>query len=115
MGGLLSLTGVSRAGVTNCAGESNSQGLYGYPPPNGKADRFESQNENRSLAVFFSLVTEGGLYFSNHYYLGHRKFDTGEPEVFLFGELQDLNYLRSKAVKVSSMITYCVGTYQCPT
>lgn len=39
-------------------------------------------------------------YFSSHYYLGHRKFETGEPEVFLFGDLQDLNYLPPKPVKV---------------
>ena len=110
MGGLFSLSRISRAGVTNSAGESNSQGLYRYPPPNGKGYKFETrENENITPCSLLLNVDEGGLYFSNHYYLGHRKFDTGEPEVFLFGDLQDLNYFPSKPVKVAITTVWCMS------
>jgi hypothetical protein len=33
--------------------------------------------------------------------LGHRKFETGEPELFLFGETNDINFLNRKPVSVS--------------
>lgn len=56
-------------------GARRAQGLYRYSP---------SSDEQ---------------YFSSHYYLGHRRFETGEPELFLFGDLQDLNYLPPKPVK----------------
>ena len=45
--------------------------------------------------------TSDDRYFSSHYYLGHRKFESGEPELFLFGDLPDLNYLPPKPATVS--------------
>ena len=33
--------------------------------------------------------------------MGHRKFETGEPELFLFGETNDINFLNRKPVSVS--------------
>ena len=33
--------------------------------------------------------------------MGHRKFETGEPELFLFGEFNDINFLNRKPVSVS--------------
>ena len=47
------------------------------------------------------MSTTEGSYFSTHYHLGHRKFETGEPELFLFGELNDVNFLNRKPVSVS--------------
>ena len=47
------------------------------------------------------LSTAEGSYFSSHYHLGHRKFESGEPELFLFGELNDINFLNTKPVSVS--------------
>jgi len=38
----------------------------------------------------------GGSYFSNHFIMGGEKFDTPQPEAFLFGENSDLNFLGSK-------------------
>ncbi|XP_019849223.1 PREDICTED: E3 ubiquitin-protein ligase MGRN1-like [Amphimedon queenslandica] len=38
---------------------------------------------------------EGQQYFSNHYHLGSRKFETGDPEHFLFSDLSDVNYMTS--------------------
>jgi len=59
------------------------------------------------------LTVLGGVYFSNHYYLGHKKFDTGEPEVFLFGDLQDINYLPVKPIKVRGgpILTHTPNTH----
>ena len=50
----------------------NSTGAYKYPPKNG------------------------GAYFSNHFIMGGEKFDTPQPEAFLFGENSDLNFLDTK-------------------
>ena len=38
----------------------------------------------------------GGPYFSNHFIMGGEKFDTPQPEAFLFGENSDLNFLGPK-------------------
>ena len=46
------------------------------------------------------LFPPGGNYFSMHYHLGHKKFQSAEPEVFLFGELSDINFLGSKPAPV---------------
>ena len=55
-----------------------------------------------SIVHTFNIFLVSGLsYFSSHYHLGHRKFETGDPEVFLFGELNDINFLNSKPVAVS--------------
>lgn len=51
-------------------------------------------------------------FFSSHFYLGHRKFETGEPELFLFGDLQDINYLPAKPVKVNLVYKFC-SVLQC--
>lgn len=51
-------------------------------------------------------ILSGEQYFASHYYLGHRRFETGEPELFLFGELQDLNHLPPKPVKVVDRLSY---------
>ena len=52
------------------------------------------------IYIKINLLVDGS-YFSTHYHLGHRKFETGEPELFLFGELKDINFLNSKPVSVS--------------
>lgn len=49
----------------------------------------------------FTHTHTGSNYFSSHYYLGHRKFECGDPELFLFGELADLNFLPDKPTSVS--------------
>ena len=51
---------------------NTSSGAYRYPPKNG------------------------GAYFSNHFIMGGEKFDTPQPEAFLFGENSDLNFLDTK-------------------
>ena len=48
-----------------------------------------------------TLSATDGSFFSTHYHLGHRKFETGDPELFLFGELSDINFLNRKPVSVS--------------
>lgn len=35
----------------------------------------------------------GGDYFTSHYHLGSKKFETADPEKFLFGDISDVNYL----------------------
>ena len=40
----------------------------------------------------------GHPYFANHFIMGGEKFDSPQPESFLFGENSDLNYLGSKPI-----------------
>jgi hypothetical protein len=66
MGNLLS-TGTG--GVEEVA--SQASGAYKYPP------------------------SSGGSFFANHFIMGGEKFDSPQPEAFLFGENGDLNFLGS--------------------
>ena len=52
----------------------------------------ESESQNASGAYRFPPKS-GGSYFSNHFIMGGEKFDTPNPEAFLFGETSDLNFL----------------------
>ncbi|CAL1279351.1 unnamed protein product [Larinioides sclopetarius] len=51
--------------------DSNTNNAYRYPPRNGK-------------------------YFASHFIMGGEKFQTTEPEMYLFGENMDLNFLGGK-------------------
>ena len=39
--------------------------------------------------------------------MGGERFDTTQPEAYLFGENQDLNFLGSRPVPVSAVAIYC--------
>ena len=39
------------------------------------------------------VINVGGNYFSTHYHLGSKKFETAEEEQFLYGDMADVNYL----------------------
>ncbi|KAI3418790.1 hypothetical protein GPALN_007892 [Globodera pallida] len=41
----------------------------------------------------------GGAYFGSHFLMGGELYDSTKPEVFLFGDQQDLELLNSKSVK----------------
>ena len=41
----------------------------------------------------------GGNFFSSHFRLGHRRYETGDPEYFLFGEMTDINHLATRPVQ----------------
>ena len=49
-----------------------------------------------------------GAYFGNHFFMGGKKFETAQPESYLFGDNSDLNYLGPKPHNVSVwlFITY---------
>lgn len=51
----------------------------------------------------------GGDYFSSHYHLGPRKFETAEDEQFLFGEMNNLNFLSSPPTAVSLPRVLCLS------
>ncbi|KXJ08562.1 RING finger protein 157 [Exaiptasia diaphana] len=53
--------------------DSFSSASYRYPPPSGS-------------------------YFADHFIMGGSRFDTTQPEAYLFGENNDLNYLSPKPV-----------------
>ena len=57
-----------------------------------------------SVTVCICLLydsTIGLSYFTSHYYLGSKKFETADPERFLYGELSDVNYLTCVPCPVS--------------
>ncbi len=77
MGQTLSLSsGLGRSGQDGEDGGtgSTSGAVYKYPPKGG------------------------GHYFSSHFIMGGEKFDSPQPESFLFGENSDLNLLGSRPV-----------------
>ncbi len=67
MGNFLS---TNSSGVEEVA--SQASGAYKYPP------------------------SGGGSFFANHFIMGGEKFDSPQPEAFLFGENVDLNFLGGK-------------------
>lgn len=48
-----------------------------------------------------------GSYFGTHFIMGGERFDTPQPEAYLFGENGDLNFLGSRPTAVS-MIISCI-------
>lgn len=55
---------------------------------------------NWSINVFLYFATPG-TYFGSHFIMGGEKFDTPQPESYLFGENADLNFLGSRPTAVS--------------
>lgn len=45
-----------------------------------------------------------GNYFGSHFIMGGERFDTPQPESYLFGENSDLNFLGSRPTPVSENI-----------
>ena len=43
-------------------------------------------------------MKSGGVFFANHFIMGGEKFDSPQPESFLFGENSDLNFLGGQPV-----------------
>lgn len=61
-------------------------------------------NAHRNIAyssfgnyILFDL----GTYFGTHFIMGGERFDTPQPEAYLFGENGDLNFLGSRPTAVS--------------
>lgn len=55
--------------------------------------------------ILMELFREGafciaGDFFGSHFLMGGERFETGQPEAYLFGENTDLNFLGGKAVQV---------------
>ncbi|KFD51545.1 hypothetical protein M513_07595 [Trichuris suis] len=46
----------------------------------------------------YKYLLRSGCYFGNHFMLGDERFETSQPECFLFGENKDLNFLCRKPV-----------------
>lgn len=67
--------------------------VYRYPPRSGMLICIEFCP---LITVFFS-----GSYFGSHFIMGGERFDTPQPESYLFGENSDLNFLGSRPAPVS--------------
>lgn len=52
----------------------------------------------------FYLNLFAGNYFSTHFIMGGEKFDTPQPEAYLFGENMDLNFFSKCPTTVSKYI-----------
>lgn len=50
----------------------------------------------KGIELFFII----GNYFGSHFIMGGERFDTPQPESYLFGENSDLNFLGSKPTPV---------------
>merc|ERR1719192_1748826 len=55
-------------------------------------------SRNKQESPYRYPPKSGGPYFANHFIMGGEKFDSPQPESFLFGDNTDLNFLGSKPV-----------------
>lgn len=51
--------------------------------------------------IYFTYLFFSGNYFSSHFIMGGERFDTAQPEMYLFGENMDVNFLGSRPAPVS--------------
>lgn len=59
--------------------------------------RSRSTDEDSNSVYTYAYPSKDGLpYFSSHFIMGGKRFDSFQPESFLFGENIDLNFLGSK-------------------
>jgi len=49
----------------------------------------------------YKYPPRGGNYFGSHFIMGGERFDTPQPEAYLFGENVDLNFLGNRPTPVS--------------
>ena len=54
----------------------------------------------------FRICSVGKNFFADYFLMGGSKFDTPQPEAYLFGENSDLNLLNPKPVSVSVVSKY---------
>lgn len=74
-----------------------SNHAYKYPPRSGEVNI-------KGIICLFTNPTFLGNYFGSHFIMGGERFDTPQPESYLFGENSDLNFLGSRPTPVSFLI-----------
>lgn len=52
----------------------------------------------------YKYPPRSGNYFGSHFIMGGERFDTPQPEAYLFGENVDLNFLGNRPTPVSSPV-----------
>lgn len=58
-------------------------------------------NELNTIPFMKKKKKKLGTYFGTHFIMGGERFDTPQPEAYLFGENGDLNFLGSRPTAVS--------------
>lgn len=58
------------------------------------------QKRKKKVFISHTFFFHKGNYFSSHFIMGGERFDTPQPEAYLFGENADLNFLGSKPTPV---------------
>lgn len=61
------------------------------------------------MVLNLSIWSVGKSFFADYFLMGGSKFDTPQPEAYLFGENSDLNLLNPKPVSVSVLYTSVVS------
>lgn len=90
-----------------------SSNPYRYPPPSGKRAPFSRMIWERHFWMIcikrlltlendpnHNILYTGKNYFADYFLMGGSKFDSPQPEAYLFGENNDLNLLNPKPVSV---------------
>lgn len=103
-----SLTSRQNAGVEEVDITSNH--AYKYPPRSGI--RFQLCITSCCIykiciTFYYTLLIcellPTGSYFGSHFIMGGERFDTPQPEAYLFGENADLNFLGSRPTPVRTL------------
>lgn len=64
------------------------------------------------FCILFNKFYSLGSYFGSHFIMGGERFDTPQPEAYLFGENADLNFLGSRPTPVRyDIITVLYNVY----
>ena len=53
------------------------------------------------ILLHVTLLPCTGCYFGTHFIMGGQRFDTVQPEIYLFGENNDLNFLGNRPSQVN--------------
>lgn len=95
----------------NAAVEEADVGLnhpYKYPPRTGKYNNIAVVFFCLSIHVKYAWTSmNAGTYFGTHFIMGGERFDTPQPEAYLFGENGDLNFLGSRPTAVRLFCGLC--------
>lgn len=73
------------------------------------AHKWNGMDLNWIVCQNILIIRISGTYFGTHFIMGGERFDTPQPEAYLFGENGDLNFLGSRPTAVS----VCVSHFRC--
>lgn len=92
----------SRQNATVEEADVTANHQYKYPPRSGMCNGWVGDLEIAEITILVAPFFVGN-YFGTHFIMGGERFDTPQPEAYLFGENADLNFLGCKPTPVGQI------------